>query len=67
MFKQNDFIDLLLPYSIEKNISYIITNELNTEEATLLKICAVVGDLFDTVKLSTILKNNTYSFINSFR
>ena len=66
MLKQNDFIDLLLPYSIEKNINNIINNELNTEETTLLKICAVVGDLFDTVKLSTILKNNTYSFINSF-
>ena len=66
MIKQNDFIDLIIPYSIEKNIRYIINKELNIEEIALLRICSVLGDLFDTVKLSRILKNNGYSFINSF-
>ena len=66
MLKRNDFIDLLIPYSIEKNIYNIINKELNIEEIALLRICAVLGDLFDTVKLSKILKNNGYSYINSF-
>ena len=66
MIKQNDFIDLIIPYSIEKNIYYIIERALNIEEIALLNICSVLGDLFDTVKLSHVLRNNSYSFINSF-
>jgi hypothetical protein len=66
MIKQNDFIDLIIPYSIEKNIYHIIEKVLNVEETALLNICAVLGDLFDTVKLSHVLKNNSYSYINSF-
>ena len=66
MIKQNDFIDIVIPYSIERNLGYIINKELNIEEIALLRICSVLGDLFDTVKLSKILKNNGYSFINNF-
>jgi len=66
MIKLNDFIDLTIPYSIEKNIYNIINKELNIEEIALLKICSVLGDLFDTARLSQVLSNNGYSFINSF-
>jgi len=66
MIKLNDFIDLTIPYSIEKNIYNIINKELAVEEIALLKICSVLGDLFDTAKLSQVLTNNGYSFINSF-
>ena len=65
MLKQNDFIDLIIPYNIEKNINYIISNELTIDEISLLRICAVLGDLFDTVKLNKILKYNSYSYINT--
>ena len=66
MLKQNDFIDLTIPYNIEKNINYIINNELSIDEKALLRICAVLGDLFDTVKLTKILQYNSYSYINNF-
>ena len=68
MLKYNDFTELNIPNIIEKKVGEIINKELDAEEICLLKIAALLGDLFDLTRLKqVIIIDSSSNFVNSLK
>ena len=66
MIKYNDFTELKIPDIIEKRIEAIIDNYLDNLDKYILKIAAVIGNIFELTKLKQVvlLDNSANSTMN---